>query len=403
MIVIREEFKKLIPALTGEEFKQLEANILSEGIRDPLVLWKGYLVDGHNRYAIATEHGLDYKTVNKDFKDSNEVKLWMIDNQSGRRNLTDGWKYKLQQVKKEILLEKGKEKKVEAGKLYGENHKKEELLSTIDKTSHNTQKEIAKALDWSTGKVAMADIVFKKATPELEEKVLSNEVTINQAYQEIKKEEKKEQKEQERKELAEIGKTKKIDIDFRLGDFEEVFADIPDGSIDCIITDPPYPYEFIECWSKLSRVAKRVLKPHGFCIAYSGQMYLPEVMQRMNENLDYYWTFAVYHEGQTQIVNGINLMCRWKPVLIFQNGKKKIENTFQDYFISEQREKNGHDWQQSKSGVGYLIEMFTKEGDTILEPFAGSGTTIIAAREKKRNIIAAELDEKTYNIAKALL
>jgi ParB-like chromosome segregation protein Spo0J len=403
MIVIREEFKKLIPALTAEEFKQLEANILSEGIRDPLVLWKGYLVDGHNRYAIASEHGLDYKTVNKDFKDSNEVKLWMIDNQSGRRNLTDGWKYKLQQVKKEILLEKGKEKKVEAGKLYGENHKKEELLSTIDKTSHNTQKEIAKALDWSTGKVAMADVVFKKASPELEEKVLSNEVTINQAYQEIKKEEKKEQKEQERKELAEIGKTKKIDIDFRLGDFEEVFADIPDGSIDCIITDPPYPYEFIECWSKLSRVAKRVLKPHGFCIAYSGQMYLPEVMQRMNENLDYYWTFAVYHEGQTQIVNGINLMCRWKPVLIFQNGKKKIENTFQDYFISEQREKNGHDWQQSKSGVGYLIEMFTKEGDTILEPFAGSGTTIIAAREKKRNIIAAELDEKTYNIAKALL
>jgi 16S rRNA G966 N2-methylase RsmD len=396
MIVIREEFKKLIPALTGEEFKQLETNILSEGIRDPLVLWKGYLVDGHNRYAIATEHGLDYKTVNKDFKDSNEVKLWMIDNQSGRRNLTDGWKYKLQQVKKEILLEKGKEN-------ISANKGGTTTLSTIDKVAHNTQKEIAKALDWSTGKVAMADIVFKKATPELEEKVLSNEVTINQAYQEIKKEEKKEQKEQERKELAEIGKTKKIDIDFRLGDFEEVFADIPDGSIDCIITDPPYPYEFIECWSKLSRVAKRVLKPHGFCIAYSGQMYLPEVMQRMNENLDYYWTFAVYHEGQTQIVNGINLMCRWKPVLIFQNGKKKIENTFQDYFISEQREKNGHDWQQSKSGVGYLIEMFTKEGDTILEPFAGSGTTIIAAREKKRNIIAAELDEKTYNIAKALL
>ena len=47
--------------------------------------------------------------------------------------------------------------------------------------------------------------------------------------------------------------------------------------------------------------------------------------------------------------------------------------------------------------------MFTKEGDTILEPFAGSGTTIICAKEKNRNIIAAELDEKTYNIAKALL
>ena len=132
-------------------------------------------------------------------------------------------------------------------------------------------------------------------------------------------------------------------------------------------------------------------------------MNLPEVIKRMSENLDYYWTFAVYHEGQTQIVNGVNLICRWKPVLIFQNEKKKIQNTFQDYFISEQREKNGHDWQQSKSGVAYLIEMFTKEGDTILEPFAGSGTTIIAAREKKRNIIASEIDEKTFNIAKSLI
>ena len=132
-------------------------------------------------------------------------------------------------------------------------------------------------------------------------------------------------------------------------------------------------------------------------------MYLPEVMQRMSEYLDYYWTFAVYHQGQTQIVNGVNLICRWKPVLIFQNGKSKIKNTIQDYFISEHREKTGHDWQQSQSGVAYLIEMFTNPGDLICEPFAGSGTTIIVAREKNRNIIAAEIDENSYNITKSLL
>lgn len=250
--------------------------------------------------------------------------------------------------------------------------------------------------------------ILARFEPEQQKKIIEvkkqkTDSSIKEIVQEIKKEEKKEAKEEERRILAEEGAKKTIEIDFRLGDFEEVFADIPDGSIDCIITDPPYPLEFIEVWSKLSRFAKRVLKPNGFCVAYSGQMYLPEVIKRMNEHLDYYWTFAVYHEGQTQIVNGINLMCRWKPVLIFQNGKKKIDNTFQDYFISEQREKNGHDWQQSKSGVGYLIEMFTKPNDLILEPFAGSGTTIIAAREKGRRIIAAELDEKTYNIAKALI
>ena len=205
------------------------------------------------------------------------------------------------------------------------------------------------------------------------------------------------------KEKIKEGKNKKIDIDFRLGDFEEILSDIPDGSIDCIITDPPYPHQFIECWTKLSRFAKRVLKPHGFCIAYSGQMYLPEVINRMNEHLDYYWTFALQHLGDTQIVNGVNVICKWKPILIFQNGKKKVNNTLKDFVISGVKEKGYHDWQQSRSGIYYIMEMFTDPHDIICEPFAGSGTTIIVAKELNRNIIAAEIDEDTYNLAKANL
>ena len=395
MLQIKEEFKKLIPALTKEEFKQLEENCCAEGIREKIITWNGVIIDGQNRYERATKWGLDYQTESKHFKDENDVKEWMINNQFGRRNLSNYQRSVLALELESVFSEKAKEKE--------RIRKSTSQISDESLPEISTKKEVAKIANVSHDTIAKVKVIEAKASKEVKAQLSTGEVSINQAYQEIKKEEKQQVKLDERERLAEIGKTKKIDIDFRLGDFEEVFKDIPDGSIDCIITDPPYPHEFIDVWSKLSRVAKRVLKPNGYCVAYSGQMYLPEVIKRMNEHLDYYWTFAVYHEGQTQIVNGINLMCRWKPVLIFQNGKKKIENTFQDYFISEQREKNGHDWQQSKSGVAYLIEMFTKEGDTILEPFAGSGTTIIAARDKKRNVIAAELDEKTYNIAKALL
>jgi len=400
MLEIKEEFKKLIPPLTAEEFKQLEENCLNEGIREAILTWNGFIIDGHNRHEIATKWNLDYQTKSKHFNSELDAKIWMVNNQFGRRNLQDFVKGELMKTLEELEKQKGKEKQLQTLKKGIETPD----LSIIDKTEkHNTQKIVAEKLGWSTGKKAQFDVVVKKAPEEIKEKLRTGEVSINQVYQEIKKEEKKEAKEEERRILAEEGAKKSIEIDFRLGDFEEVFKDVPNGSIDCIITDPPYPYEFIEVWSKLSRVAKRVLKPNGFCIAYSGQMYLPEVINRMCENLDYYWTFAVYHEGQTQIVNGINLMCRWKPVLIFQNGKKKIDNTFQDYFISEQREKKGHDWQQSKTGVSYLIEMFTKPNELIMEPFAGSGTTIIAAINKNRRIIAAELDEKTYNIAKSLI
>ena len=72
----------------------------------------------------------------------------------------------------------------------------------------------------------------------------------------------------------------------------------------------------------------------------------------------------------------------------------------QDYFVSDSPEKDSHDWQQSLSGIERLIEMFTKPGDLIVEPFAGAATTIIAAKNLGRSIIAAEICEETYNIAK---
>ena len=396
-IEIKEEFKKLIPALTKEEYKQLEDNCLEEGIREKIILWNNYIIDGHNRYNISKQWSLEFETESKSFSSEEAVKEWMILNQFGRRNLSNYQRSVLALQLEDVFKAKAKEKQKggQGGVLLKQKSAEAKPIET--------RKELSKVAAVSHDTIAKVKKIQEKAPEEIKAKLSTGEVSINAAYKEIKKEEKKEAIKEERRILAEEGSKKEIEIDFRLGDFEEVFADIEDGSIDCIITDPPYPKEFLECWTKLSRFAKRVLKPNGFCVAYSGQMHLPEVIKRMNEHLDYYWTFAVYHEGQTQIVNGVNLICRWKPVLIFQNKKKKLNNTFQDYFISEQREKQGHDWQQSKSGVGYLIEMFTKPNDLILEPFAGSGTTIKAAIEKGRRIKAAEIEVDTFNIAKSLL
>lgn len=390
----------MIPALLPEEFSQLETNCIQHGIQDSIKVWNNYVIDGHNRYEIAQKHKLKFEIEELHFENELKVREWMILNQFGRRNLSNYQRSILALQLEDVFKEKAKENLSKTG---GDRKSALQISANPIITPIDTRKELAKVAQVSHDTIAKVKHIEQKASPEVKAKLNTGEVSINQVYQEIKKEEKQEAKKQERKLLAETGLTKQIDIDFRLGDFEHVFADIPDGSVDCIITDPPYPFEFIECWTKLSRFAKRVLKPHGYCIAYSGQMHLPEVMKRMSAHLDYYWTFAVYHEGQTQIVNGVNLICRWKPVLVFQNGKRKIENTFQDYFISEQREKNGHDWQQSKSGVGYLVEMFTNEGDLICEPFAGSGTTMIVAKAKNRNVIGAEIDEETYNIAKSLL
>jgi len=179
------------------------------------------------------------------------------------------------------------------------------------------------------------------------------------------------------------------DIEIRKGDFKIVLDDIT--NIDAIITDPPYPHEFINCFSELSLFAKGHLKKGGFIAVYSGQFHLPEVIKRLSEHLTYVWTFCLYHSGKKQLVNNVNIMCGWKPVLIFSNGNKKMRFSAYDVLISEQREKSSHKWQQNKNAVKSLIGIFSKPGELIVDPFCGSGTFGLAANELGRKFIGAEI------------
>lgn len=104
-IKIDTELRSLIAPLTHDEYKRLEANIIADGCRDALVLWGNVLVDGHHRYKICNKHSIPYRTEQIDMPDINAVKLWMLANQLGRRNLTDeqrtyyiGARYELEQT-----------------------------------------------------------------------------------------------------------------------------------------------------------------------------------------------------------------------------------------------------------------------------------------------------------------
>jgi ParB-like chromosome segregation protein Spo0J len=107
-IEINPEFRALIPPLSPEEYGQLEKNILADGCREPLVLFNGVLVDGHNRLKICTEHDLAYSVVEMDFTDSLAARLWMIRNQFGRRNLSNYQRASLALEMEPMLAEQAK-------------------------------------------------------------------------------------------------------------------------------------------------------------------------------------------------------------------------------------------------------------------------------------------------------
>lgn len=89
-IVIDPEFCSLISPLRTEEQEHLEANLVAEGCRDPLVIWteKRILLDGHNRYEICGRLGLPFDVVEVDLPNREAAADWIDANQLGRRNLT---------------------------------------------------------------------------------------------------------------------------------------------------------------------------------------------------------------------------------------------------------------------------------------------------------------------------
>lgn len=89
-LTIDPEFADQIPPLTDEEYKQLEENILAEGaVINPLIVWDGIIVDGHNRFRILQLHPeITFKVHEKVFSDRLEAIAWIYKNQLGRRNLT---------------------------------------------------------------------------------------------------------------------------------------------------------------------------------------------------------------------------------------------------------------------------------------------------------------------------
>lgn len=176
----------------------------------------------------------------------------------------------------------------------------------------------------------------------------------------------------------------------------------PSKKYDYIITDPPYPKEYLPLWNVLGQRASEWLKDGGMLIAMSGQSYLPDIYTILSRHLDYYWTACYLTPGQPKPLRQVNVNTSWKPLLMYVNGEYKGK-TFGDVFKSDQNEKDLHKWGQSESGMSNIVSMICSPGTSILDPFCGSGTTGIAALRQGCLFDGLELDEQNVNISKGRL
>nr|GEU28200.1 hypothetical protein [Tanacetum cinerariifolium] len=182
-IKINGELRAYIEPLTEAEYSALERSVLAEGCRDALVLWQDTLVDGHNRYQICQEHGIPFKAVeNTSFRDLDDVKLWMIDNNLGRRSISDYQRGVLALRKKEIVraraLELAAEAAAEDAAIAPPDGEAKPKPAAMPLTS---REDIARAARLSSATISQIEKIQKTATPELVEAVRSGTISINAA------------------------------------------------------------------------------------------------------------------------------------------------------------------------------------------------------------------------------
>lgn len=127
----------MIPPLSDEERTTLESSIKQDDFRDPIVVWDGVLIDGHNRFDIYNNtDDIDPPIITEmEFPNRSAAKDWMIHNQLGRRNLTHAQRIRLSLLLEPVVAEQAKEQRKESGKTHG----KGQNLLTQEKSSPRPQ------------------------------------------------------------------------------------------------------------------------------------------------------------------------------------------------------------------------------------------------------------------------
>ena len=183
--------------------------------------------------------------------------------------------------------------------------------------------------------------------------------------------------------------------DLHVGDFRELSPKvIAPGTVDLVFTDPPYDDESIPLFEAAAQEAARILKPGGSLITYCGHRQLPVVLPKMSAHLKYYWIGADVHGGSMARMTQFGIVVGWKPLLWFVKDYRVDRQAFITDTVIGKREKDTHSWQQALATAEHFIAGLTSEGGTVVDFFAGGGTTIIAAKNLARRWIAFEIDEK---------
>ena len=182
-------------------------------------------------------------------------------------------------------------------------------------------------------------------------------------------------------------------------DFKQ--SKLNEASIDLIFTDPPYEEKWFPNYADLAILASKTLVQNGSLVTYCNQTQIPEIISCVqNAGLTYWHTIAVILQNSFARNFPRRIVYKYKPLLWFVKDKRAKGSDFlSDVIYSKRPDKNLHPWQQSNVEAEHVISRLTTEGQTVLDPMMGSGTTGISAIKQLRKFIGIEIDDVTFKTA----
>ena len=216
------------------------------------------------------------------------------------------------------------------------------------------------------------------------------------------------------------------------GDCLELMKDIPDGSVDLVLTDPPYgttackwdsviPFE--PMWEQLNRI----IKPNGAICLFGSEPFSSALRMSNIKNFKYDWIWQKSNVmgflnakkrplKETENISVFNSKVYYPQGLeINEKGKNRRgkqtetlgkyepinKSEYKNYprtILQFKSERGCHPTQKPIALLEYLIRTYTKEGETVLDFTAGSMSTVIACINTNRNCIAIEKDEHYFSV-----
>jgi SAM-dependent methyltransferase len=393
-IKIDHGIRSLIPRGRQKDLESLEASLLTNGCRYPLKLWGRILLDGHKRLAICRRHGLPFETEQVRLPDRAAAKLWVQEAQLVRHDLTDDQRaaiavrvlrHRLQMARAAAVAANGMPR-APTHHCHGEPSTPHKAMS---------REVIAKEARVSEYRVQAA-ARLERLDRQAFRQVIAGKKGLNEARIEVIGQ----QRAAVRQAVA--AAVKRLVPQVRNADFRVALADIPDGSIDLIFTDPPYDNESIPLYADLAKLAARVLAPGGSLVCYAGVPALPKLFPLMTPHITFWWQFCLRLQGAFPRFHSRRVHVHYKPLLWFVKGQFKRDYVI-DVIESTWLAKNWHDWEQSEAEAAHCITKLTPEDGIVLDPMCGSGTTLLAARRLHRRFIGAEIDPLQAKVATARL